>query len=159
MIEIDDLLFEIRHPDGSRWRLYGDGAAIGFPEGAKIVYQASPFIFMLYAAMKEADRRQKLSPLPSPVLSEKTSPDSAAPIATPDAPVPQIRLISPARWRWSSEAWRLFRKGFRSLRWFFADLLVDLVFLATTHAFLRSRRMVSRLQAVLSAWRVPFGKG
>jgi len=43
-IEMDELLFELRGPDGHVWKLYANGTAEGFPVGTVIINNAIPVI-------------------------------------------------------------------------------------------------------------------
>ncbi len=40
----DDLLFELRGPDGEQWKLYLSGVVEGFPPGTFVVNHASPLV-------------------------------------------------------------------------------------------------------------------
>lgn len=50
----DELLFELRGPDGHVWRLYLDGRTDGFPAGTAIENRAAP----LWCALVGASRNQ-----------------------------------------------------------------------------------------------------
>ena len=43
----DELLFELRGPDGQEWRLYLDGRVEGFPPGTALVNRALPLVSRL----------------------------------------------------------------------------------------------------------------
>ena len=40
----DELLFELRSPDGKAWKLYLDGRTEGFPDGALLLNHALPLV-------------------------------------------------------------------------------------------------------------------
>lgn len=50
-MEGDELLFELRGPDGHAWRLYLDGRTEGFPDGTMVVNSALPMVWRMIVGM------------------------------------------------------------------------------------------------------------
>ncbi len=51
-MEGDELLFELRGPDGHVWRLYLDGRVEGFAEGTTVVNHSLPLVLQLVGKVK-----------------------------------------------------------------------------------------------------------
>lgn len=52
-MKADDLLFELRGPDGHVWRLYLDGRTEGFPAGTSVQNRAFPLWCALTGEMRK----------------------------------------------------------------------------------------------------------
>lgn len=49
----DELLFEMRGPDGHAWRVYLDGRVEGFPLGTTVVNRALPLVSRLVGEVEK----------------------------------------------------------------------------------------------------------
>ena len=67
-MESDELLYEMRGPDGHVWRVNLDGRIEGFPDGTVILNRAIPLVDALMAGRSASSLR-----------SEKTNPSRGQP--------------------------------------------------------------------------------
>ena len=65
----DQLLFELRGPDGQEWKLFANGEACGFPEGTFMINHAWP----LFCALRCLARKEDLPA--SGITGHETKPD------------------------------------------------------------------------------------